>query len=40
MIEDEAYEEKECDKDVMYNIIPNVAVHSNTDLNSYASVET
>ena len=34
MIEDEAYEVKEVD------IIPNVAVHSNTDLNSYASVET
>lgn len=40
MIEDEAYEEKEVDKDVMYNIIPSVAMHSNTDLNSYASVET
>lgn len=40
MIEDEAYEVKEVDKDVMYNIIPSVAVHSNTDLNSYASVET
>lgn len=40
MIEDEAYEVKEVDKDVMYNIIPSVAMHSNTDLNSYASVET
>lgn len=40
MIEDEAYEEKEVDKDVMYNIIPSVAMHSNTDLDSYASVET
>lgn len=40
MIEDEAYEVKEVDKDVMYNIIPSVAMHSNTGLNSYASVET
>ena len=40
MMEKEVYEEKEVDKDVMYNIIPSAAIHSNVDLNSYASVET